>query len=140
MGTYLTILGYVAISSAGFYAAFFAEMTVFAQENRKCVDAGHRMQAVTTWCAITNVIALVAGIVFYYGEKGGTISVLGSITFLFNFFNMLVLFISAQVFIFSDKVSECDALISPDVNSSYRASKNLLVSYIVVQYGKIFVL
>ena len=49
----------------------------------------------TYWVLATNLIGLVGGASFYFGEKGEFLSVFGGLVYLINFINMITLFVYA---------------------------------------------
>ena len=80
-----------------------------------------------------------SAVAFYYGTKGGTISVIGMLLFIFNFLQMLGLFIYVQVKVFDSEIRECrDA--TADKNSSFARQVDACLAYIIVQYLKLFIL
>ena len=49
---------------------------------------------------VTNGIAFVSFEMFWYGHKGEPVSVTGSLVYVVNFINMLVLFVVCQIRVF----------------------------------------
>ena len=80
-----------------------------------------------------------SAVAFYYGTKGGTVSVIGMLLFAVNFLQMLGLFIYVQVKVFDSNIRECrDA--TADKNTSFARQVDACLAYIVVQYRKLFIL
>ena len=88
-------IGYIFVSFFSFIAVYTLPNTVFPPTQFICISKMNEIRALTQWVLYTNV------------EKGMTVSVLGSIFFLLNFLQMLVLFIYAQVKVFDSDVSQC---------------------------------
>ena len=78
------------------------------------------------------MLALVGGAAFYYGEKGETVSVIGSLVYSLNFISMIALFVYAQVKVFSSQMSDCQALVpSSETKHSFAAQRQVVTFYIM---------
>lgn len=53
------------------------------------------MKMLTEWVLYTNIIALVSALMFFYTNKGTTISVIGSLVWVMNILQSFVLFLYA---------------------------------------------
>ena len=91
----------------------------------------NELSTLTQWILYTNLIALLSFLGFYHGEKGQTVSILGSLFFIFNFLQMLVLFIFTQVKIFSSDIRECHSA-AVDRNTGFVRQYDASLSYIVI--------
>ena len=79
---------------------------------------------------MTNVLGLLGGASFYYGEKGETVSVIGGLIYSFNFVSMVSLFISIQMHVFSSDIDDCAALVSGEARKSFESKRQALAIYV----------
>ena len=105
---YVAGFGYWGIAIFTAVSAYLAEESKdFGVIVKDCDSLKDELSALTQWIMITNIVALASGLMFYKFEKGDTISVIGSLLFLVNFLQVIVLFFYTQVKIFDTDVREC---------------------------------
>lgn len=93
---YASGLSYITFAALSIYARFILDpltLSDFSSNQTLCLNYAQQLRAFSLWLAIVNIIAFVAGTMFYYGQKGETTSITGMLTFLLNIFSMITLFI-----------------------------------------------
>ena len=91
------------------------------------------------WVLVTNLIGLISAYMFFGHSKGSAISVIGSICWLSNILQAIVLFVYAQVWLFSDDVQSCSALVHNPEIVSYTYQLATAHAQVALAYLKIMV-
>ena len=74
---------------------------------RHCKNEAAEVQMLTQWMLYSNVVGLTSLAMFIHGFKGTPISIIGSIAWILNFLQGIVLFFYAQATVFSSDVLSC---------------------------------
>ena len=125
-------LGYIFVSVTALISAHILYMTEdFGGSLLGCAEYRNGIYYMSQWVLWTNVIALLSGLGFYYGEKGGTIGVISMFAFILNFLQNIALFIYAQVKVFDSETIECRES-TPDQNTSFPRQMDACFAYILI--------
>ena len=87
-------IGYVTIGGISLVSAYILPKDEDLQV-QGCDDQISSMKMLTEWVLYTNIIALVSALMFFYTNKGTTISVIGSLVWVMNILQSFVLFLYA---------------------------------------------
>ena len=97
---WVTLVGSIGVTLLGLLYAYILPETVDFGTN-DCKKEAMKMKPLTLWVLITNLIGLVsAAFIIFYPNKGTTVSVIGSIIWIVNILDSIVLFFYAQANLF----------------------------------------
>ena len=137
---YVAGVGYILVSIGCLTGAYILDKTDnYGAIVKDCQSYEAAISALTQWILYTNIVALFSAIAFFYTSKGSTVSVLGSLFWIINFLQTIVLFIYAQVKIFDSDIRECKSN-AAESNSSFVWQFNSSLAYIIVQYVKLAII
>ena len=133
-------LGYLIVIAACTVAAYILPRTEhFSGASVACTQYEGTMSALTQWVLYTNVLALLSAYSFFYFAKGSTVSVAGSLVWMLNFLQTIVLFFYVQAKVFNSDVRACQSYAS-ESNSAFPRQITANLTYIIIQYIKIAIL
>ena len=137
-----TALGSIAVALIGIVSAYVLPM--LGTNNFGAADCSEEeasLKILTQWVLYTNVIGLISASMFFYLNKGTTSSVIGSIVWLTNNLQGIVLFFYAQVCVFSGKITDCSSAIFDDGKvGSFKYQEIAVYAHVMLVYLKIFVI
>ena len=94
---YTLLAGYLASIAYGLSATAFAKAPFVGYDETSplfgCIAFSESLKTDTVWMLITNAVAFVSFLMFWFGNKGEVCSVAGSLLFVINFLQMIVLFV-----------------------------------------------
>ena len=137
---WVTGIGYVCVALASIVSLYFSPNL----ENLAaigCSQQAEQLKSLTTWVFVTNFIGLVSAIMFFYNDKGSTISVIGSLVWLLNILQGLVLFIVAQVRLWSSEIQACGKAIEglSEDTSAYKWQQTAVFVHILLCYLQLMI-